>query len=170
MYSITNPEFFRNNIVEKLEKITKNEIVAKNIEIGVFNYSIKEATAKKIVKKWENRHFVQLYINRMRSVYMNIKDNDELIAKLMDGDISYQQFSLMTHQEFKPEHWKMLIEEKIKKENNKFTNNIQASTDMYTCRKCKSKRCTFFEAQIRSADEASTIFITCLDCGHNFKR
>jgi len=48
--------------------------------------------------------------------------------------------------------------------------NIQASTDMFTCKKCKSKRTTYYEAQIRSADEPATIFITCIDCGKHWKQ
>ena len=46
---------------------------ATNLEIGIFNYAIKEATRKKIVKKWENPHFVSIYIDRLRSIYMNLK-------------------------------------------------------------------------------------------------
>ena len=48
-------------------------------------------------------------------------------------------------------------------------NNMQASTDMFTCRKCKSKKCSYYELQTRSADEPSTIFVTCLECGKNWK-
>ena len=71
----------------------------------------------------------------------------------------------MTHQELEPEKWKDLIDQKIKRDASKFVTNIQATTDMFTCRKCKSKRSTFYEMQTRSADEPATIFVTCLDCG-----
>lgn len=165
-----NVSIFRDNVKKQLHKIIMDEKTAKNIEIGIYNYTIKEATMKNIVKKWENKYFMQLYVNRFRSVYTNIKTNEILLEKIKNGEISPKEFAKMTHQDFCPEHWKSLIEERDKKDIKKFVNNIQASTDMYTCKKCKSKRCTFFEAQIRSADEASTIFITCLDCGHNFKR
>ena len=75
----------------------------------------------------------------------------------------------MTHQEMKPSRWKELIDQKIKRDENKYNTCIQASTDMFTCRKCKSKRCTYYELQTRSADEPATIFVTCLDCGKNMK-
>jgi len=75
----------------------------------------------------------------------------------------------MTHQEMNPAHWRALIDKKIKRDANKYTTNIKASTDMFTCKKCKSKRCTYYELQTRSADEPATIFVTCLDCGKNWK-
>jgi transcription elongation factor S-II len=76
----------------------------------------------------------------------------------------------MTHQEYNPERWSVLIDRKIKRDASKYTDNIQASTDMFTCKKCKSKRTTYYEAQIRSADEPATIFITCIDCGKHWKQ
>ena len=75
----------------------------------------------------------------------------------------------MTHQEFRPEHWSALIQQKIKRDAAKYTMNIEASTDMFTCKKCKSKKCTYYEVQTRSADEPATIFVTCLDCGKHWK-
>jgi transcription elongation factor S-II len=75
----------------------------------------------------------------------------------------------MTHQELNPEHWKEHIDRKIKRDSSKYTTNIEASTDMFTCKKCKSKKCTYYELQTRSADEPTTVFITCLDCGKHWK-
>jgi transcription elongation factor S-II len=75
----------------------------------------------------------------------------------------------MTHQEMKPERWAELIAKKIKRDASRFDTNIEASTDMYTCKKCKSKKCTYYEMQTRSADEPATIFVTCLDCGKHWK-
>ena len=80
-----------------------------------------------------------------------------------------QQLAFMTHQEMYPELWKELIEQKMKRDESKMTQRLEASTDMFTCKKCKSKRCTYYELQTRSADEPATIFVTCLDCGKNWK-
>lgn len=168
MYKITNPEKFRQNIRERLRTIIDDEKTILNLEIGIYNYAIKEASIRKIVKKWENTHFAQLYVDHMRSIYLNLKDS-ELLQQLKNNEITAQTIAFMTHQELKPIQWKELIERKIKRDASKYTNNIQASTDMFTCKKCKSKRCTFYELQTRSADESATIFVTCLDCGKQFK-
>lgn len=169
MIVIKNPETFRENIRLKLKQILNDDdILSINLEKGIYNYAIKEANNRKIIKKWENPYFSQLYLDRTRSIYFNLKNKD-LLNQVLNKEIAPQTLAFMTHQEMNPEHWKVLIEQKIKRDANKFTTNIQASTDMFTCKKCKSKRCTYFELQTRSADEPATIFITCLDCGKQGK-
>lgn len=165
---IPNPTEFRENIRAKLEAILTNPKHAINLEKGVFNYAIQEANFRKIVKKWDNVGFVQLYLDRLRSIYMNLK-NDDLLQLVQCGEITPQTLAFMTHQEMNPERWKEAIDRKIKRNASKYTTNMEASTDMFTCRKCKSKRCTYYELQTRSADEPATVFITCLDCGKHWK-
>jgi transcription elongation factor S-II len=169
MHKITNPESFRKNVVERIGEVLEDEKKSINLEKGVFNYAVKEANSRKIIKKWENPFFVQIYIDRLRSIYTNLK-NPELLGMVKGGEITSQNLAFMTHQEMDHEHWRSMIDRKIKRDASKFTTNVQASTDMFTCRKCKSKRCSYYEMQIRSADEPATIFVTCLDCGKNFKR
>jgi transcription elongation factor S-II len=166
-----NPETFRANIRSKLsEKIGSgiNEKVSINLEKAVFNYAIKEATQKKIIKKWENPYFKQLYLDRLRTIVNNLK-NPEILQQLHTNELKPEIFAFMTHQEMNPQRWKQLIQNKIKRDASRFDTNIEASTDMFTCKKCKSKKCTYYELQTRSADEPATIFVTCLDCGKHWK-
>ena len=195
--SISNPTVFRTNVQKKLlgsllhqfsinipversemnhlephcdhslQKRAKEKLVS-NLEKAIFNYAIKEATSRKIIKKWENPHFVQLYIDRLRSIFNNLS-NSEIVAQLNSGELSVQTLAFMTHQEMKPERWAELITKKIKRDASRFDTNIEASTDMYKCKKCHSKKCTYYEMQTRSADEPATIFVTCLDCGKHWK-
>jgi DNA-directed RNA polymerase subunit M/transcription elongation factor TFIIS len=164
------PEQFRTNIRNRLsEKIglqyTKTAV---NLEKAIYNYSIKEATQKKIIKKWENPYFKQLYVDRLRTIVNNLK-HQEILQQLQSEELKPQVFAFMTHQEMNPNRWSSLIQQKIKRDASKFNTNIEASTDMFTCKKCKSKKCTYYELQTRSADEPATIFITCLDCGKHWK-
>jgi DNA-directed RNA polymerase subunit M/transcription elongation factor TFIIS len=167
--NITDPTTFRSNIRQKLEAIIDDEKIAINLEKGVFNFAIKEASSRKIVKKWENKQFIQLYMDRMRTIYINMK-NEVLLNQLKSKEITPQAFAFMTHQEINPEHWKDYIDKKKKRDMSKYTNNVEASTDMFVCKKCKSRRCTYYELQVRSADEPTNVFITCLDCGKNWKQ
>lgn len=169
MHKISNPETFRKNIVDKISEVLEDEKKSINLEKGVFNYAIKEANSRKIIKKWENPYFAQIYIDRLRSIYVNLK-NPELLGLVKSGELAPQVLAFMTHQEMDHEHWRGMIDRKIKRDASKFTTNVQASTDMFTCRKCKSKRSSYIELQTRSADEPATIFITCLDCGKQSKR
>ena len=169
MHKISNPETFRKNVVDKIGEVLEDEKNSINLEKGVFNYAIKEANSRKIIKKWENPYFAQIYIDRLRSIYVNLK-NPELLTLVKSGELAPQVLAFMTHQEMDHEHWRGRIQRKITRDASKFNTNVQASTDMFTCRKCKSKRSTFYELQTRSADEPATIFITCLDCGKQSKR
>ena len=169
-YHVSNPEKFRENVRTKLGAIlsTNESAMVTNLEKGIYNFAIKEANSKKIVKKWENPHFSQLYVDRLRSIFINMK-NPLLLEQIKNKEILAQSVAFMTHQEYNPERWSSLIDKKIKRDASKYTDNIQASTDMFTCKKCRSKRCTYYELQTRSADEPATIFITCLDCGKHWK-
>ena len=74
---IENPEEFRSNVVKKfaelLKDIEKNEKKAANVEKAIYNWSIKEATNKRVLKRWNNPTFVRLYIDRFRTIYFNVK-------------------------------------------------------------------------------------------------
>ena len=100
MYKITNPEKFRENVREKFRLLIDDgdEKQSLNLEIGIFNYVIKEATIRKIVKKWENPPFTQLYIDHFRSIFINLKD-EELLEQLRKNEITPQNVAFMTHQE-----------------------------------------------------------------------
>ena len=165
---IANPEQFRLNIRGKLNEIIENEKHSTNLEKGIFNYALKEASSRKVVKKWDNQYFVQIYLDRLRSIYINLK-NPEILEQIKTESIQAHTVAFMTHQEMRPDKWKELIDAKIIKDKNKFEINVEASTDTFTCRKCKSNKCTYYLQQTRSADEATTIFVQCLTCGQKWK-
>jgi transcription elongation factor S-II len=165
---IANPEQFRLNIRGKLNEIIENEKNTTNLEKGIFNYALKEAANRKVVKKWDNQYFVQIYIDRLRSIYLNLK-NPEILEQIKSEAIQAHTVAFMTHQEMRPDKWKELIEDKVKKDKNKFETNVEASTDTFTCRKCKSNKCTYYQMQTRSADEPMTTFVSCIECGQRWK-
>lgn len=165
----TNPDVFRCNMQTQFAKLLKDENAGLNIEKGVYNYSIQEANVRQIIKKWKNPLFCQIYIARLRTIYNNLSKNKELHDSVLNGSITFRDFALITHQEMEPSKWKAMMEKQSKRVESQFTNQMEASTDMFTCKKCKSKRCTYYELQTRSADEPATIFVTCLDCGKNWK-
>jgi len=164
---IENPELFRSNIREKLNKIIQNEKHTSNLEKGIFNYSLKEAEQRKIVKKWDNHSFIQIYLDRLRSIMTNLKG--EILENIKDGTIKPHIVAFMTHQELAPDKWATLIIAKTKRDKNKFETNISAATDTFTCRKCKGNQCTYYQMQTRSADEPMTTFVTCLLCSARWK-
>lgn len=166
--SISNPSLFRKNITEKFFSEIADTRITTNLEKGVYNFAIKESSSKKIIKKWDNPMFVQVYIDRLRSIHANLK-NTGFLNQIKSGELAPETIAFMTPQEMNPARWFTLIDQKMKRDASKYTNDLVASTDMYKCRKCKSKRCTYYEMQTRSADEPTTVFVTCLDCGKHWK-
>ena len=169
MRKIAQPETFRTNVRVKFHEILKDEKNTNNLEKGIYNYALKEATNRKVVKKWDNPYFVQIYVDRVRTILFNLKTNPQLLEDVESGNLKTQQIAFMTHQELKPERWTKLIEEKIKRDKCKYETQIEAATDSFKCRKCHSNKCTYYQMQTRSADEPMTTFVTCIDCGNRWK-
>ena len=169
MRVISQPEQFREKIGARIAKEGKLRIsVAKNIEIGVYNYANKDAESRNVVKKWDNPHFVVLYERKLISILNNLM-SPTVKALLSNRKFKPQELAMKTHQELNTERWEALLEAKKQKDENMYAPRLEASTDNYTCGKCKSKKCTYFQLQTRSADEPMTTFVTCLECGNRWK-
>ena len=112
---IENPDTFRFNIRQKLSeffnKTENKEKHAINLEKGIHNWALKEATNKKVVKKWDNPFFVQIYLDHLRSIYINLSNN-KLVEMVSSGEIKAHEIAFMTHQEMSPEKWEELLKAK----------------------------------------------------------
>lgn len=168
MRTIENSDNFRKNIRIKLQEIINCEKDCANLEKGVFNYSLKEADNRKVVKKWDNPYFIQIYTDRLRSIYWNLK-NPALIEQIKTDKIKPHTVAFMTHQEMNHVKWEPLIQAKMKRDHYKYEAKIEAATDTFKCRKCHSNKCTYYQMQTRSADEPMTTFVSCIDCGNRWK-
>jgi transcription elongation factor S-II len=168
MRKIDNPETFRKNIRSKFQELLENEKKAINLEKGIYNYALKEATNRKVVKKWDNPYYIQIYLDRMRSIYLNLV-KPALLQNVKEGTVTVKTLAFMTHQEMQPDKWDALIQAKIKKDKSKYDVQQEAMTDTFKCRKCHSKKCSYYQMQTRSADEPMTTFVTCIECANRWK-
>ena len=164
--SIDNPDVFRENVRNMLKKHIANPKICLNIEKGIFNWSLEKADEINVVKRWDNIGFIKIYSNRLRSIIRNMP---ELSERIVNKEIRPHEIAYLTHQEMSPERWKELIEAKKIKDENRYAPRLEASTDNFTCYKCKSKKCSYYQLQTRSADEPMTTFVTCLDCANRWK-
>jgi transcription elongation factor S-II len=168
MKTVKDSELFRKNVSNKLEQFMCSNY-SENLEKGIYNNSLETANRLNVVKKWDNPYFVQLYIDKLRSIFMNLKNNPELIEKINNKEFKSHKLAYMNHQEMQPDKWNDLIQMKKIRDKNKYEPVLEASTDDFKCWKCKSKKCTYYQLQTRSADEPMTTFVTCLDCGNRWK-
>lgn len=171
---ITEPTQFRSSIVNKLNSIINNDKKSKTIEKSIFNNCIKEAGERNIVKKWDNKYFVLLYMNRFRSIWFNINStsyvsNTTLLEKIKDGSVKCRSIGSITHQEMEPSKWHTLIEQKMIRNKNKYSTNKSGASEEFMCRKCGKRETNYHQVQTRSADEPMTTFVTCLNCGNYWR-
>ena len=171
---IMDPNTFRNNIKAKLNKIIRRKKLSLNLEKGIYNFTIQTARQRNIVRKWDNTSFVMIYVDKFKSILLNLNvkstvHNTDLLKRLKKGEFKAHELAFMTHQEIFPKKWKYLIEEKIKRDKNEGKVDLSAATDEFFCFKCKKRKCSYYEMQTRSADEPMTTFVTCLLCGNNWR-
>jgi transcription elongation factor S-II len=169
MRTIDEPEIFRTNIKNVIDKIIKNEKISVNLEKAIYNYTLKEASSVKELKKWNNPYFVQIYTNHLKSILINLEKNLSLLEDVKTNKVKPDILAFMTHQELSPDKWSELIEKKIKRDKSKYETKQVAATDTFTCRKCKSNECNYYQMQTRSADEPMTTFVSCINCGNRWK-
>jgi transcription elongation factor S-II len=191
MRTVTNPTGFRNNLRLKFKEVLQAgldaghgdsrdaascklhsedamEALSINLERGIYNFIVQKATKEQIVKKWSNPYFVQVYIDHARSVYVNL-GVDRIKQSILSREIKAQDLPFMSHQQMLPEKWNSLMEQKRIRDKNKYEVHLEASTDNFQCHKCKSRECTYYQMQTRSADEPMTTFVTCIKCGSRWK-
>ena len=168
MKSVSDPKKFRDKITESLYKIVKCEIKSRNIEKSIYNKCLEEATTKTIIKRWDNKFFVMIYLDKFKQIYFTLK-NPDIMDKINKGLFKCSELAFKDHQSLYPEKWTILMEDKKLRLENKYFPKIEASTDNFNCRKCKTNKCTYYQLQTRSADEPMTTYVTCLDCGIRWK-
>ncbi len=170
-------ESIREKVKEKFIPILNDDKIILNLEKGIYNYSIIYCNDHNIVKKWDNPKFVDVYMNKVRSVYSNINSdsyigNIRLKERLLSGEFKPHELAFMDSIRMFPEHWKSLIDEKFAREKVLYDSNYRDTniiTDQFKCARCKKKECSYYELQTRSADEPMTTFVTCLNCGKRWK-
>lgn len=169
MYVINSPSLFRDKITDKLNIIIKNKRISKNLEISIFNFTIDDCMNKDVLTEWSNSYFVQIYINRFKSFYLNLIKKGDFYNKIITKEIKTLDYEKINHQIMEKEKWHILIENKKIRDEKKYNTEVEASTDNFKCRKCKSNKCTYYQLQTRSADEPMTTFVQCINCGNRWK-
>jgi DNA-directed RNA polymerase subunit M/transcription elongation factor TFIIS len=169
---IHEPTQFRKNVVDRINNYVKNYKKSNNIERSIYNFTIKDSTQKKIVKKWDNPCFVMIYCDKLKTVLVNFnKNNDqsEFLKNIKSNIIKSKNVAFITHHQMRPDIWNDLLKAKMERDKHKYEIDKRLATSEFKCRKCKQRECSYYQLQTRSADEPMTTFVTCLNCGNNWK-
>lgn len=165
----------RESIINLLKtKCSLDDIQAKDLEIGIFNWTIEYSASNKIIKNWRNPRFYKIYVEKARSVISNVDQdsyvkNTRLIERLNDKEFAPHEIAFMKAENTFPEIWKETIDAYMKKYENAYERKDVAVSSLFRCGKCKKKECTYYSMQTRSADEGETVFVKCLNCGNAWK-
>ena len=164
----------REATAELLQTLGLTELEAKDLEIGVYNATIDYASANKISLSWMSELFQEAYMSKARSIYGNLSSdsyiqNNNLMHRLKDRDFLPHELPFITRESLFPEAWHDIITKEQLRTKEAYEIKQAAMTDQIKCGTCLKKgwksRITYFEKQIRSADEPITTFYKCHTCG-----
>jgi len=145
------------------------------LELGIYNASLDEAKRRLVPLTWEHETFKWIYMMISKRTASNFQPtsyvgNSHLIERWKDGEFTLDTLGHWTPYELQPSHWKDLKDQQFRREQRILEGNLAMATDRFRCSRCKKKQCSYYELQTRSADEPMTIFISCINCGKQWKQ
>ena len=163
----------RSKSVQKIYEAIPNGKMAFIIENSIYQYCLDNAKQKNIDTEWNNKLFKRIYINKLMSIYNNLNSksyigNEQLINLIINETIDLNKIAELTPQQLYPDNWKTLLEKKTANDEFLYLKKPGAITTQWTCGKCKEKKCSYYQLQIRSSDEPMTTFVTCVNCGNRW--
>jgi len=155
---------FRNNTTINLDKFIKDKSISKKIEESIYKFTT----------DYTEHHgtpflFESIYQNKLNEILRNLddkSDNKTLLENIKKGTINPEQLAYLKPEELDPDKYEPIIK---KKELEEYKKNNKATTDIFKCSKCKSRKSTVHQQQTRAGDEPMTTYVTCQECGHVFK-
>ena len=159
------------SFLEKVFPVEDIRLLEKNIYETVYDY----AQINYIARNWKIPVFCELYKQKVRSILSNLHPkspvgNQRLFMRVIEGEFPLYNIPFMTSYEMYPEQWFTLKDKLLQREQKILEGNKSRATDQFKCRRCLKRECTYYELQTRSADEPMTIFITCLNCGKEWRQ
>ena len=144
------------NVVYDVDKVNE-------IERGIFEFSLLHV----ITYGLEIKTVVSVYQDKVYDVIYNLQDptNKTLLSSLLTDDALPYAIAFLSPQQLNPSKWIHILNKKKFREN---AENNMATTDRYRCGKCGERKAKVTELQIRSADEPTSLFVTCLVCYNTF--
>ena len=157
----------------KFNEILNDEDLAEKIENSIYNYAKEQSIIRGIQENIEDANFKRIYVNKIITLHTNLDPisyvkNENFINKIKSGEIDVTKIAFLSPQEINVEHWKPYIDRQNAADEFMSTRSIGIKTDEYKCNRCKGRNCTYYQLQVRCADEPMTTFINCQNCGNRW--
>lgn len=164
--------------LHSLNNVIEDVLISRNVEKGIYNYTIWKSKYRCQKCSWENINFKNTYLNKFRQImtnisptsYTNSDNTTHMLKKLKDRSFPPHEIAFMSCYDLAPNHWEKIIEEKKKRDDMMCEIDFGQSTTQFRCIKCGRNKTTYYTMQTRSADEGETIFIICLNCGKRWRK
>jgi DNA-directed RNA polymerase subunit M/transcription elongation factor TFIIS len=145
------------------------------LEMGIYNASLEESKRRMVPLTWDHKTFKWVYDMISKRTASNFHPdsyvaNNELIERWKDGEFTLDMIGHWSPYDLKPSYWKDLKDQQFRRDKRILEGNLAMATDRFRCSRCQKKMCTYYELQTRSADEPMTIFISCVNCGKQWKQ
>jgi DNA-directed RNA polymerase subunit M/transcription elongation factor TFIIS len=130
--------------------------------IAITNYTSNYISDNRLSQNLKYNIELEKYLN----IKFNLENNQDLLKQIEDNIIDINLVPWLDPTELDIKFWKVHID-KIKK--NRETKENMATVSIFTCSKCKEKKCTTYQLQTSSSDEPMTTYVSCKVCGHSWK-
>lgn len=168
----------RNKILEILRTQFKgllNESQCNTLENVILHITFQESQKKEVMKHFENPLFENLYQTVSRRMIGNLMPNSyvknkDLLTKILEGNLDFEHLRSMGVMDLAPNLYEDMRNRQILREQSQLEGNKALATNRFQCNRCHKRECTYYELQTRSADEPTTIFVNCLNCGKRWRQ
>ena len=161
----------RDFVIKRLSELLElpvDDVICVNMEKNILNHSISHCEDA----AWENHKFVNIYKHKFLQIQYNLRKSPELKLSILNKNVKTKEVIEMDPEKlwFDGPRAKQ-IEHKIHSDLRKQALVKEAINQegFFKCGRCKSLKTTYFQMQTRSADEPMTVFVSCLNCGKNWK-
>ena len=150
----------RKKNIKKFDKIIKDKNISKTIEKSIYDFSYEYSETNETPFL-----FLQIYESKLNELLCLMNDSDYILNSIKNKSIKPNELAFLDPEKLNPEKYSEIIKKKQIEENVK---KNEATSNAYKCPKCKKRKCFVEEKQTRSADEPSTIYVECAECGYKW--
>jgi len=145
-----------------------DDVIPINLEKCILNYSVRRVREP----SWEDWWFLNTYRHKFLEIIKNLERSPTLKRHILEKKLKTKDVVDMLPHELHPGGpYHTCMEDKMYKDMRKQALLAEAKNveGFFTCQRCKSKKTSYYQLQTRSADEPITTYVSCLNCGKNWK-
>jgi transcription elongation factor S-II len=161
----------REHVVQKISSLLnlpESDVTVVNLEKSILNYAVGNVQEA----AWDNHYFSSVYKQKWLSIRRALENNPALSEHILSKKLKTKDVVEMKPNELWPGGpYDKVMETRIRRELRKqyLAKEAENVEGFFTCSRCKQNKTTYYQLQTRSADEPMTTYVSCFNCGRNWK-